>query len=193
MNPTSSSPNDFKVVSFHNSESYRFAPEMGCMFDSVTINGNQGGPGIMAGETVVLPYHIAHLLARNLAKYSMTISSGITTQVDAEGKPIVKSMWNDVELESKKNSYLTELYSEEKPVKMSETDILMARVAEYMKLTDEKIASLQGGTAIKEAEPTEDADGMTYKDKAEVIAELDKRGIKHSKRDSKDTLEKLLA
>lgn len=200
MNENSQNPNDFKVVSFHNSEEFGFTPEMGCMYNGIAINGNQGGPGINKGETVVLPYHIAQQLAINLAKYTMNKSSTDAPQLDAHGQPIIKAIWDVVKLESMKNSYLTELYSEQKAVPQTETEKLMAKFEEYKKLTDERIMELSGGKVstiapVQEKEPETPIvpEVLTYKDKAEVIAELEKRGIAHSKRDSKDTLEKLLA
>lgn len=202
MNDNPSNPNDFKVVSFHNSESFGFTPEMGCMYNGVPINGNQGGPGIKAGETMVLPYHIAHQLALNLAKYTMNSQATLVPQLDAQGLPIVKAIWNDVELDKMKVSYLKELYSEDRPAKMTETDMLLAKMEDFRKLTEEKFASLEGKPVVTEKEPESTApvtpvvtpEGkITYKDKAEILAELDKRGIVHDKRSNKETLEALLA
>lgn len=200
MNENPQNPNDFKVVSFHNSEDFGFTPEMGCMFNGIAINGNQGGPGINIGETMVLPYHIAHRIATNLAKHVMTRAASSTPQLDAQGQPIIKAIWNDVELERMKNSYLTELYSENKPAKLSETDILLAKLEDYRKLTDEKFAQLAAQTVAQETKsetilpPVVTPEGkITYQDKAEVLAELEKRGIKHDKRSNKETLEALLA
>ena len=193
MNDNPTNPNDFKVVSFHNGESFRFTPEMGCMFNGTPINGNKGGPGIDSGETMILPYHIAQQLALNLAKHTMNASATTTPQLDANGSPIVKAIWNDVALENMKNSYLKELYAEERPVKMSETDILLAKLEEYRKLTEEKFAALEGGSVKQEVANVGGDGKITYKDKAEIIAELEKRGIVHDKRSKKEDLEALLA
>ncbi len=207
MTENPQNPNDFKVVSFHNSEDFGFTPEMGCMYNGIAINGNQGGPGINKGETVVLPYHISQQLALNLAKYAMNRGSTNSPQLDAHGHPIIKAIWDVDKLAKMKNSYLTELYSEKKAAPQSEVEILMQKIEEYKKLTDERIAELTENRVTSLTPPVQDAEtvvippqivvvppaGITYKDKAEVIAELEKRGIAHSKRDSKDTLEKLLA
>ena len=163
------------------------------MFNGTPINGNKGGPGIDAGETMILPYHIAQQLALNLAKHTMNASATTTPQLDANGSPIVKAIWNDVALENMKNSYLKELYAEERPVKMSETDILLAKLEEYRKLTEEKFAALEGGSVKQEVANVGGDGKITYKDKAEIIAELEKRGIVHDKRSKKEDLEALLA
>lgn len=202
MNENPTNPNDFKVVSFHNSESFGFTPEMGCMFNGTPINGNLGGPGIKSGETMVLPYHIAQQLATNLAKHTMNASATMIPQKDANGQPIVAAIWNDVALETMKNSYLTDLYAESRPAKMTETDLLLAKIEEYRKLTEEKFAALEGKPVVQEEKPESNElvapvvtpEGkITYKDKAEIIAELVKRNITHDKRSTKETLEALLA
>lgn len=198
MNPTQTNPNDYKVVSFHNFTDFGFTPEMGCMYNSVAINGNQGGPGINKGETVVLPYHIAHQLALNLAKVALSREAPAT---DPTGIPTGVPLWDTEKLNKIKNSYLEDLYTEEKPVAMTETDKLLQRFEEYKKMNDERFSELAGkpvNTAPiveKEPEPklTEKKEALSYRDKAEVIEELTKRGITHDKRKNKEELEKLLA
>lgn len=191
-NPIVSNPKDFQVVSFHNSTSFDFTPDMGCMYDSRSINGVQGGPGIKAGETMTLPYHIGHQLAKNLAKMSMVLGSGNKPQTDANGQPIIKSIWDDQELERVKKSFLTDLYTEDKPTAMSETDKLMAKVEEYKKMVDTLISSKSEQTPDSTSVPTAMV-SAGFQDKAEVIAELEKRNVVHDKRKSKAELEKLLA
>lgn len=204
-NPKVSDPNDFKVVQFTNSTDFDFTPEMGCMFDSRPISGVSGRPGIISGENMILPYHVAQRLAINLAKVSFVRADSGKPQLDAQGAPIIRSMWDDVSLEKHKDSFLRDLYSEEKPTAMSQTDLLMAKVEEYKAMVD-KLLDKQDTTALQEAQPPADndhvapgasqfpaSDGIVYQDKAEVIAELEKRGIVHDKRKSKAELEKLLA
>ena len=194
MNEIPTNPNDFKVVSFHNSETFNFLPEYGCMYNGTAINGNLGGPGIKSGETMIMPYHIAHQLALNLAKYAMNSTASSVPMKDEQGNIMVKAIWNDVELERMKLSYLKELYSEDRPARATESEILLAKMEEFRKLTDERFAAL--GLAEKPVQETDDSEKeteVTFKDKAEILAELDKRGIKHDKRSSKETLEALLA
>lgn len=192
MNPTPQNPNDFKVVSFHNDTDFGFTPEMGCMFNGVAIHGTQGGPGINKGETMILPYHIAHQLALNLAKVKLNRAAPNT---DPAGIPTGVPLWDDAGLIKLKQSFITDLYSEERPAPKTETELLMAKLEEYKKLTDERIAELTKKPVEEQAPKVPDiSEGkIGYQDKAEVIAELEKRGIVHDKRQNKETLEKLLA
>ena len=133
INQPVSKENDHKVVSFHNKESFNFTPDLGCMYDGNPISGRLLPVGVAAGESVQLPYHVGHRLAVNLAKIALIRGTSSVPQTDAQGNPMIKAIWNDVELERLKNSYITDLYSEEKPIVMSETDKLMAKVEEYKK------------------------------------------------------------
>lgn len=194
MNPKVSNPNDHKIVTFHNSTDFGFTPEMGCMYDGNAINGKTDAPGIDAGESFMLPYHVGHRLATNLAKYVMI--RGATNekpQLDAHGQPIVKAIWDTVKLDSMKSSYLTELYSESKPLQQTETERLMAKVEELRKFVAENVPakSLEVAAPVQLPETIPSIPGG-YADKAEVIAELTKRGIKFDARQNKANLEKLL-
>ena len=187
MNDTTQNPNDYKVVAFHNSTSFRFTPEMGCMFDGRPINGVTGEPGVGPGETMTVPYHIGHQLALNLAKVSITKDAPV---LDAAGIPTGVPMWDDARLITLKNSYLKELYVEEKAKVLTETDKLMAKVEEYKAMVDSLVSKKD---KVAEAEVIQLTDGpRTYVDKAEVLAELTKRGIKFDARVTKAELEKLL-
>lgn len=197
-NPIISNPNDHKVVQFHNSTDFTFTPEMGCMFDGRPISGITGAPGINAGESLTLPYHIAHQLALNLAKYVGTRNA---PSVDPAGIPTGVPLWDDTALQARKNSYLTDLYTEERPAQESETDRLMAKVEEYKKMVDLLVESKTEEAPIPEEpvlpEPEEveekAPEAVVFQDKQDVIAELDKRGIKHDKRKNVAELSKLLA
>jgi len=209
-------PNDFKVVSFHNAEDFTFLPEMGCMYDGRAINGEKGSPGIDAGETKVLPYHIGHQLAVNLAKYTLNRTSTKETKLDANGQPIIQAIWDTTRLENLKNSYLTDMYTEDKPVAQTETDKLFAKVAELEKFVKDNMGELPTaapsvetpeaptvpeGSNLDQKEQTTpspvasipDAEPKKFLDKKQVIDELEKRGIRHDKRKSQADLEKLLA
>ncbi len=201
-----SNPKDFAVVSFHNSTDFNFTPEMGCMYDGRAINGQRalmgetGVQGIAAGETMILPYHIGHQLAKNLAKRVLNTSPAAS--VDALGIPTGVAVWSEAKLEELKNSYLKEQYSEAKPVAQSQTDLLMAKVEEYRKLTEDLAAKITPKAEEVKVETTSEATlekvvtaetPLVFNDKQEVLAELEKRGIKHDRRANKANLEKLLA
>lgn len=221
LNPIVSDPNDFKVVDFTNKTDFTFTPEMGCMFDGRPIFGITGAPGINAGESMKLPYHVGQRLAVNLAKVAMTRQA---PAVDQAGIPTGVPLWDTDKLMVLKNSYLTDLYTEQKPIAQTEVEKLMAKVEELNRV----VQSLAGNAAaptqvvaepvvILPVEPVTpapvdvpladlsvvtDIGGNTapdalelpkiYQDKKEVIDELDRRKIKHDRRKSKEFLEKLL-
>lgn len=213
QNAPVSNPNDFKVVEFHNKTDFTFTPEMGCMFDGRPISGKTGAPGINAGESMTLPYHIGHRLATNLAKVVMVRKAPAT---DPAGIPTGVPLWDTTSLENLKNSFLTDLYTEEKPIAQSETERLMAKVEEYKKMVEGFIANGAPAPAVvapvvevptAPAADTSANNGnvapevpqapvttapQQFQDKQDVIAELEKRGIKHDKRKSKADLEELL-
>lgn len=202
--------NDYKVVSFHNSESFDFTHEMGCMYDGRPITGSEGVLGIRAGETKMLPYHVAMQLAKNLAKQALISRANAQPEKDALGNPMpLKAIWDDVALYNLQRSYITEMYSEDKPAAQSQTDILFERIAKLESLVksqedkpaeqpkapeapaapaDDTLVAPPDSAAAKLPEEVVSA----YKDKQEVLAELEKRGIPHNKRDSQAKLEELL-
>lgn len=189
MNQPISNPNDFKVVDFVNNTDFDFTPAMGSMYDSRPIFGMTGIAGIAAGERISLPYHIGHQLALNLAKQCLIRKALPHDPKDAN--PTGTPLWNEEGIEIMKNSFLTELYTNEKPVAMSETDKLMAQVAELNKLVRDNLPNMKKDS--DENVTVETAGSSIYKDKAEVIAALKAKGITYNARDSKATLEKLLA
>ena len=180
--------NDYKVVRFQNNTDFDFTHDMGCMYNSVPISGVKGVNGIAAGEEMTLPFHVGNRLAINLAKMVMVKSDDGKPLKDAQGNPMAdRAIWSETQLEDSAKSFLTELYSEAKPVAVSETEKLLAKVEEYKTLVEKVI----DGKA--EAPEVSTPSATVFADKAEVIAELTKRGVTHDKRKSKAELEKLLA
>ncbi len=180
-NPTVSNPNDFKVVSFHNKEAFGFTPEMGCMYNGQGINGITGAPGVNAGESLTVPYHIGQQLAINLAKVALTRSA---PAIDPAGIPTGVPLWDTVKLNNLKNSYLTELYTEARPMQITDADKMMAKLEEYKKMTEALTSKVD---AIAQSKIETPVTTQT------VIAELTKRGIKFDARQNKENLTKLLA
>lgn len=189
-------PNDFKVVEFFNSTDFDFTPELGAMYDSRPLF-------VGSGERRQFPYHVGHRLATNLAK--AVLIKGAPLHDPNANNPTGTPLWGDEKLNALKNSFLRELYSEQQPIAQSETDRLMARVAELEKLFQKDQADkAQRGEPIKEATQTVAQlvseplpanvpdQPKVYKDKQEIIAELDKRGITYDRRARKADLEKLL-
>ena len=177
MDKTVTNPNDFKVLELFNSTDFDFTPELGAMYDGRPLF-------VKSGERKQFPYHVGYRLAVNLAKVVLIKGAPVSDpdKVDPVGKPL----WGEEGVQKLADSFITELYMDEKPVVESETDKLMAKVDALEKLFKEK----------NETNPIEEGKVVSlgeYLDKQEVIAELEKRGIKHDKRSTKETLEKLLA
>ena len=195
-NPQVSNPNDHKVVTFKNSTDLVFTPALGAMYDGRPIFGTTG-TSIKPGESLVLPFHVGNLLAKNLAK---AVINGQAAETDKAGVPTGVPLWSEESLIERQQSFLIEMYSEEKAAPMSETDILMAKVEEYKKLVEKVLPESEKESLVEDTSPKENdskdeapKEEKVYSDKAEVIAELNKRDIQFNARLSKANLEKLLA
>jgi len=200
-NPIQNNPNDYKVVTFKNKETFAFTPDLGSMYDGRPIFGTSGAPGIQPGESVMLPYHVGNLLALNLAKAAMTKRA---PAVDPAGVPTGVPLWNETSLLALKATFLTDLYTEEKATPMSETDRLMAKVEEYKAMVD-KLIPKQEQPQTNDSAPTDTTNSAPtdtvvpgpdttkkYQNKAEIIAELTQKGIKFDPRSDRETLKALL-
>ena len=169
---------DFKVVKFKNISDFDFTPALGAMFNSRPIFGKAKENCIAIGEELNFPYHIGRRLAINSAK--QILIKKIPAPEYGKGDPTQSAgAFGDEEINALVAKMFTDEYVEEKPIKESETDILMRKFEELNRKVEE-----MGGSKVS-------SDG--YKDKAEVLAELEKRGIAHDKRKNKAELEKLLA
>jgi len=97
-----------------------------------------------------------------------------------KGDPsVVQKGFGDEQVDALVNLILISEYKEEKPIKESETDILLRKFEELNKTVED----------LKAEKVTSEG----FKDKKQVIEELTKRGITFDTRKSKAELEKLLA
>lgn len=186
-NPIKSNPKDFQVVEFFNSTDFDFTPELGAMYDSRPLF-------VGSGEKRQFPYHIGHRLAVNLAK--AVLIKGAPNHNPGDNNPVGAPLWSDEKVKSLEDSFITELYTDAKPIAQTETDRLMQRVAELEKLMTGKKEEVKTAVPVSELTPKESLQGdntqKVYQDKAEVILELEKRQIKFDRRQSKENLLKLL-
>jgi len=172
--------NDVKVVTFRNISTFDFTPALGAMFNSRPIFGKAKVGCIGIGEELFFPYHIGRRLAINLAK-AMLVAL-IPAPEYGKGDPAqqgTKSSFGDEEVNKLVNSILISEYKEKAPIQESETEKLLKKFEELNKTVEE----LKGKNITPEG----------FKDKAQVIAELEKKGITFDRRKSKADLEKLLA
>ena len=171
--------NDFKVVTLKNISDFEFTPALGAKYDGRSIFGKAGQP-IAPGEELQFPYHVGKRLAINLAKQIQL--KKIPAPVFGKGDPtaeVAGHILSDETINALVSKILVNEYSEEKPVTENETEKLMKKFEELNK-TVESLTS-------KKISPT------GFKNKQEVIAELESKEIQHDKRKTKDELEKLLA
>ncbi len=201
MEPIVNNPNDYKVVEFFNSTDFDFTPELGAMYDSRPLF-------VGSGERRQFPYHIGHRLAENLAK--AVLIKGAPLHDPNAANPTGTPLWGEEKVRALKSTFLTELYMDDKPIALTETQRLFNKVTDLEKLFNEKEAK-----RVQEGKPKEPVQTVqeivapetlpkapvakaeagtpkTYQDKQEVIAELEKRGITHDKRMTKANLIKLL-
>lgn len=198
-NPVIRDPNDAKVLEFYNSTDFDFTPELGAMFNGI-------GYQVDSGMKKHFPYHIAMRLAENLAK--AVLIKGAPLHDPNAANPTGTPLWGDEGVKRLKATFITELYSESTPIAQTETEKLHARVLELEKLMAEKLKGVPVDTLKGEVKsvselvnpivekPTETVKPVeapkVYQDKQEVIAELEKRGVKFDRRQNKDNLMKLL-
>jgi hypothetical protein len=169
---------DYKVVTFKNISDFEFTPVLGAMFNSRPIFGNIEKDKIMPGEELQLPGHIGKRVAINLAKQMLV--RGIPREEYGKGDPTAsQAAFGDEKINELVSKILVNQYQEEKPILETETDRLFKKYEELNKV----VAELKAQGIKQEG----------YKDKQEVINELEKREIAHDKRKSKAELEALLA
>lgn len=158
---------ELKICTVNNISNFDFTPELGAMFG--------GRPFfIKKGESLIAPEPVAYRLAVNLAKAIL-----LSKMPEAEyGKGDDRSslgVFSSEEVDKLVDQIMQEKYKEEKPAQLSEAELMKRRVEE-----------------LNSSPLVETKREGVYADKAEVIEELQKRGIKHDARGSKASLEKLL-
>ena len=170
--------NDVKVVTFKNISTLDFTPALGAMFNSRPIFGKVEAGKIVPNEELFFPYHIGRRLAINLAK--LMLVRELPAPEYGKGDPsVTQKGFGDEQVDNLVNLILISEYREEKPIKESETDILLRKFEELNKTVED----LKGSKVASEG----------FKDKKQVIEELTKKGITFDARKSKAELEKLLA
>lgn len=154
-------------------------------FDFNGANGARFGGRdylIPAGATFTAPKHAAEHFAKHLA---MAI---LLKEAEKVGRKDSLPLWDEVKLNDLISKIRISSVREEKEVVKSEDE----KVADKIKKLNEKI--VDANADVQESIPTtvDGAGDITYKDKAQVIAELTAKGITFDARASKTTLEALL-
>ena len=178
--------NDLKIVRITNISDFDFTGELGARY---------GGRDffVPAGESLLAPLTVGDHLATHLARQIMLKKAPIRDGSEVDGKGSDRPLWNDQSIEELKKLILAEVYEEEKPKVLSKEEELAKKVEELNKVIAPTAEEADGNVDASGIIPTDSTTSeITYKDKAQVIAELTKREVKFNARDSKANLESLL-
>lgn len=156
-----------KIFRLTNKTDFDFTPAMGAMYGGIAYP-------IPAGKSLLAPKPMAKLLAKHLARQVFIKKAPIRDEKETDGKGTDRALWTEEDIQRTAEKFLADEYEEAKPEPQSEAQ----RMAEKVRL-------------LNEAFPTS-SPSSTVRDKAEVIAELEKKGIPHDKRSTKEKLEALL-
>ncbi len=157
-----------KTVVLENIADFDFTPAMGAMYGGI-------GYPIKSGERLLFPWDLADHLAGALAKQIFLKRDRSASTYDPNDKTggLGAVLWNDDMIAEMKKKMLGDPVLAPKEPNLSEAEKTQAKVNE-----------------LNKAEP--EISTIGYKDKAEVILELQKKGIQFDARQSKANLEKLL-
>lgn len=166
-------PEEHKIVRLTNRTDFDFTPEMGARY--------AGNPYLIpAGKSLLMPKPVAKLLAKHLARQTYIKNAPVRDASQTDGKGSDRPLWTEEDCLKTAEMFISEEYEEERPVPRTPAEQIAAKIEELNKLIEETPAETS----------TTPTDG--YRDKAEVIAELQKREIKFDARLNKLALEKLL-
>lgn len=152
-----------------------------------------------AGKPMLFPYPLADHLATHLARHSLIRKAPVRDEAEIDGKGKDRPLWSEEAIAEIKNKIMVEQYTEERQAPVSEAEMLRRKIEELNRNFAELSARVDATTeAPQTVTKTDDQNAQNdnlveYTDKAQVIAELTKRGVKFNVRSSKADLEKLLA
>ena len=188
---------EHKVVRITNIADFDFTGELGARY---------GGRDfvIAAGKSLLFPLPLGRHLAKHLAQQILLRKAPTRDEKELDGKGKDRPLWNEESLNELIKKIMSDVYEEEPTPILSEGDRVVQRVNE-LNQTKQEIDSEEGGNADAsdivpvggvdgdgKRAPSEPENVIVYKDKKEVIEELNKRGIQFNARSSKTTLEGLL-
>lgn len=176
--------NDLKVVRITNISNFDFTGELGARYAGRDFF-------VAAGKSMLVPFTLGDHLATHLARQILLKEAPIRDSSQMDGKGSDRPLWNDQIIEELKRKIMTDVYEEQRAPVISEADRMTEKVKELNKLT--ALTEDGGNSDASGLTSTEGTNGeITYKDKSEVIAELQKRGTKFDARATKANLEMLL-
>lgn len=176
-----------KIVRFTNVSNFDFTPEMGAMFGGVPYF-------VPAGKSLLMPKPIGDHLAVHLARQILIRKAPIRDGSETDGKGSDRPLWDDQVIQQMIGKIVTDQYEEEKPAVVSEAERMASKVRDLNTVFPAwEIITAGVVTTPGVVMTTTVGDTTTgYQDKAEVIAELQKRNVKFDARKGKASLEELL-
>lgn len=150
------------------------------------------------GKPLLLPFPLADHLATHLARQAIIRQSPMRDASETDGKGTDRPLWSDERIAEIKKTIMVEEYREEQAPVQTEAEILAKKIEDLNKRFDDMEALKTESDGNSPIDPalvagnTVIGDATSYKDKAEVIAELNKRSIAYDARASKAKLEELL-
>ena len=179
----------YVIVRITNRTDFDFTPAMGAMYGGVAMP-------IPAGKSLLAPKPAARHLAKHLARQVFIRNAPIRDDKETDGKGRDRALWTEEDIERTMVKFLAEEYEEEKKYSLSEIELLQQKIDalnKHFPPSETVTGSSRMGNVVETApsNPPDDTPNG-YKDKQEVIAELEKRGLKFDRRMSKENLEGLL-
>lgn len=157
---------------------FDFNGELGARFDGRDFFIPKGG-------SLMTPKSVGDHLAKHLAQAIRLAYNDTTVGEKGDGKN-VKPLWNDEIIAVLMKEMVSSVTTEERPQIKSEGQLMAEKVKE---LNQSAGTGEEGDEAIP---VSSEGDEVTYKNKQQVIAELEKRNISFDPRAGKATLEALL-
>lgn len=142
---------------------------------------------------MLMPKPAAKLLAKHLARQVFIQKAPIRDVNQIDGKGSDRPLWTEESCEKLAQSFLSEEYEEERQTPKTDAEILREKIEQLNRLQVEiDTAQGTGSLPIQSGTVATDDVSSEYLDKAQVIAELQKREIKFDARMNKSNLEALL-
>jgi hypothetical protein len=180
---TQMNDSDYKIVRITNISDFDFTGDIGARFAGRDFF-------IPAGGSLLVPQTVGDHLAMHLARQILIRKAPTRDANQLDGKGSDRPLWDDSAIDEIKAKIMVNVFEEEKKNPLSEAERLAQRVDEL-----NKAVTIEGGNADASGITPTDVNNsaLVYKDKAEVIAELEKKGASFDARLSKAKLEELLA
>lgn len=168
------------------------------------------------GKSLLFPFPLGDHLATHLARQALIRKAPLRDEKEIDGKGKDRPLWSEESIEELKKTIMVEEYTEAPKETVSEAEQMRRKIEELNRAfadlstkVDNQAPQTVAGTTpqtvqepavvqtpvetVTDAQPAATVTApVDFKDKAEVIAELKKRGITFDARKGKSELEKLL-